>query len=75
MEKLTAEGIYVGRWQPGMGENYDGMCDRVGSEYWRNVLRQEMLAWAHGASQCGPRVLAGWRAARWAPPAASGHEG
>ena len=54
MEKLTAEGIYVGRWQPGMGENYDGMCDRVGSEYWRNVLRQELLAWHTGRPNADP---------------------
>ncbi len=54
MEKLTAEGIYVGRWQPGMGENYDGMCDRVGSEYWRNVLRQELLAWHTGQPNADP---------------------
>ena len=54
MEKLTAEGIYVGRWQMGMGENYDGMCDRVGSEYWRNVLRQELLAWHTGQPNADP---------------------
>ena len=45
IEQLKADGIYVGVWQPGMGEEYDGMCDRVGSEYWRNVLRQEIAAW------------------------------
>ena len=39
--KLNAEGIHVGRWQMGMGEECDGMCDRVGSEYWRQVLREE----------------------------------
>ena len=54
MEKLTAEGIYVGRWQMGMGEKYDGMCDRVGSEYWRNVLRQELLAWHTGQPNADP---------------------
>ena len=42
---LAAEGIRVGRWEPGLGEDYNGMCDRVGSEYWRNVLRQELTAW------------------------------
>ena len=45
IEQLKAEGIFVGVWQPGMGEEYDGMCDRVGSEYWRNVLKQEIAAW------------------------------
>ena len=45
IETLKADGIYVGLWKPGMGEEYDGMCDRVGSEYWRNVLKQEIAAW------------------------------
>ena len=40
-EKLAAEGIRVGRWEIGLGEDYDGMCDRVGSEYWRSVLQEE----------------------------------
>ena len=38
--KLNAEGIHVGRWQMGMGEECDGMCDRVGSEYWRNSIKR-----------------------------------
>lgn len=54
MARLAAEGIYAGRWQPGMGEDYDGMCDRVGSEYWRNVLRQELLAWHTGRPNADP---------------------
>lgn len=54
VERLAAEGIHVGRWQPGMGERYDGMCDRVGSEYWRNVLRQELLAWHTGQPNADP---------------------
>ena len=45
LEALREEGIYIGRWQVGMGEEYDGMCDHVGSEYWRNVLKQEIAAW------------------------------
>ncbi len=53
-EKLAAEGIYTGRWQLGMGEDYGGMCDRVGSEYWRNVLRQELAAWHAGQPNADP---------------------
>lgn len=66
---LAAEGIRVGRWEPGLGEDYNGMCDRVGSEYWRNVLCQELTAWHEhrpnsdpecwpdGRKPAGPRVL------------------
>ena len=32
MEKLAQEGIRVGRWEIGLGEDYNGMCDRVESE-------------------------------------------
>jgi ribosomal protein S18 acetylase RimI-like enzyme len=46
-ERLTADGIYTGRFDPSLhqGLDYNGMCDRVGSEYWRNVIRQELAAW------------------------------
>ena len=54
MEFLKAEGIYVGVWQVGMGEEFDGMCDRVGSEYWRNVLRQEIAAWKENRPNSDP---------------------
>lgn len=53
---LEAEGIRVGRWEPGLGEAYDGMCDRVGSEYWRNVLRQELHAWHTGQPNADPEL-------------------
>ncbi len=35
------ENIYVGRYDVKWGCEFDGMCDRVGSEYWRQVLREE----------------------------------
>ena len=54
IEALKAEGIYVGLWQVGMGEEYDGMCDRVGSEYWRNVLKQEIAAWHENRPNSDP---------------------
>jgi len=54
IEALKADGIYIGLWQPGMGEEYDGMCDRVGSEYWRNVLKQEIAAWKENRPNSDP---------------------
>ena len=52
--KLNAEGIHVGRWQMGMGEECDGMCDRVGSEYWRNSIKRELKAWHSGQPNDDP---------------------
>ncbi len=43
--RLREEGIAIGRWAPEMGREFDGMCDRVGSEYWRHVLETEIAAW------------------------------
>lgn len=39
---LAAEGIIAGLYNPALGCDFDGMCDRVGSEYWRQVLRDEL---------------------------------
>lgn len=41
-EKLASEGVYVGRYDTDLDYDYDGMCDRVGSEYWREALRSEI---------------------------------
>ncbi len=43
-EKLKAEGIYTGRYDVSLNFDFDGMCDRVGSEYWRKVLQDETKA-------------------------------
>ncbi len=43
-ERLLAEGIYTGRYDVSLKYDFDGMCDRVGSEYWRKVLRDETSA-------------------------------
>lgn len=43
-EKLKAEGIYTGRYDVSLNYEFDGMCDRVGSEYWRKVLQDETKA-------------------------------
>jgi ribosomal protein S18 acetylase RimI-like enzyme len=47
-ERLLAEGIYTGRYDAKLGYEFDGMCDRVGSEYWRHVLQMETAAWQKG---------------------------
>ena len=41
-QRLAASGIATGRYDPALQFDYDAMCDRVGSEYWRDVLRQEL---------------------------------
>lgn len=38
---LAAEGIEAGLYDVNRRAEFDGMCDRVGSEYWRQVLREE----------------------------------
>lgn len=42
--QLLSEGIYTGRYDVSLGYDFDGMCDRVGSEYWRKVLADEIAA-------------------------------
>lgn len=39
--KLAEEGITAGLYDVAQQAEFDGMCDRVGSEYWRQVLREE----------------------------------
>lgn len=40
-EALRQQGITAGLYDPAQQAEFDGMCDRVGSEYWRQVLREE----------------------------------
>lgn len=40
--RLAAQGIAAGLYDPAVHADFDGMCDRVGSEYWRQVLREEL---------------------------------
>ena len=40
--ELLRQGIVAGRYDPKENCEWDGMCDRVGSEYWRKVLRDEL---------------------------------
>lgn len=45
-EELLAQGIYTGRYDAAnLDYDFDGMCDRVGSDYWRCSLRTEIEAW------------------------------
>ncbi len=39
--RLKSENIYAGRYDVKWACEFDGMCDRVGSEYWRKVLQDE----------------------------------
>ncbi len=39
--QLAAQGIRAGLYDVSENAEFDGMCDRVGSEYWRQVLREE----------------------------------
>ena len=40
--KLAEEGITAGLYDVAQQAEFDGMCDRVGSEYWREALRSEI---------------------------------
>ena len=48
-QELLAQGICTGRYDAEhLNYDYDGMCDRVGSDYWRQVLRSEIACWKEG---------------------------
>lgn len=55
-EALAREGVYTGRYDAGLDYDFDLMCDRVGSEYWRNVLRTEIAAWQKGEANRDPAL-------------------
>ena len=55
---LAAEGIAVGPLAGPWDYEFDGMCDRVQSDYWRDVLRTEIAAWKDGAPNADPRFWA-----------------
>lgn len=60
-EALAREGIYTGRYDPAWNYEYNGIFDRVGSEYWRKVFQDEIhapnprpiLVAAHQGAICG----------------------
>lgn len=47
-QRLLDEGIVVGPYDGVSTLEWDRMCDRVGSDYWRHVLRTELAAWKEG---------------------------
>ena len=67
--RLAGEGIYTGPYDASWNCEFNGMCDRVGSDYWRDVLRTEIAAWkenrpnadtrfwADGKMPAGPRTM------------------
>ncbi len=57
-EKLAAEGVYTGPYDAALNCDFDGMCDRVGSDYWRDVLRTEIAAWRAGQPNADSRMWA-----------------
>lgn len=57
-ERLLSEGIYTGLYDASWDCGFDRMCDRVGSEYWRDVLRTEIEAWKAGKPNSDPRMWA-----------------
>ncbi len=57
-ERLRREGIETGQYHPEWHCGFDRLCDHVGSEYWRDVLRTEIDAWERGKPNEDPRMWA-----------------
>ena len=55
--ELMRQGIYTGRYDPALGYDYDRMCDRVGKEYWRFVIKSELQCHQAGHPNTDPRML------------------
>ena len=55
--RLEAEGVRFGPYDARLGYDYDGMCDRVGSEYWREALRSEIACQLENRPNTDPRFL------------------
>ena len=56
--RLRGEGIETGPYDAAWNCGYDRMCDSVGSDYWRDVLRTEIEAWKTGKPNADPRFWA-----------------
>ncbi len=73
---LADEGIYTGPYDASWNCEFDGMCDRVGSDYWRDVLRTETAAWKANQPNADPRFWAdGIRPAGPRPLLTAVHDG
>ncbi len=57
-ERLREEGIETGPYDAALDCGFDRMCDSVGSDYWRDVLRTEIAAWKAGKPNADPRMWA-----------------
>jgi len=55
--ELAAQGIYTGRYDPAWDLEFDGMCDRVGSDYWRASLGSEIACWKEGHPNSDNRFI------------------
>lgn len=55
--RLASEGIFTGRYDVTLDYDYDSMCDRVHSEYWRSAIRTEIEAWKTGTPCTDIRFL------------------
>ena len=74
--RLRREGIETGVYDPALHCGFDRMCDRVGSDYWRDVLRTETAAWEAGVPNADPRFWADGRQPKGPRPLlAATHEG
>lgn len=74
--RLASQGIETGVLPAPWDQEFDGMCDRVGSDYWRDVLRTETAAWREGAPNRDGRFWPdGVRPAGPRPILAAVHEG
>ena len=57
-QRLAEQGIEAGPYDAGLDCDFDRMCDRVGSDYWRDVLRTEIAAWKAGEPNADARFWA-----------------
>ncbi len=55
--RLESEGVAFGPYDACLGYDYDGMCDRVGSEYWREALRSEIACHLENRPNTDPSFL------------------
>lgn len=56
-ETLLKQGIYTGRYDASLDYDYDRICDRVGSDYWREVIRSETNCWKKNCPNTDVRFI------------------
>ena len=56
-EQLAAEGVYTGDYDVALNYDFNGMCDRIPSEYWRASIATEIKAWKTGKPTTDIRFL------------------